>query len=338
MALAIPPGERLADLSTRPTVEVSTATLAVVIVNFCQWQNTYRLVRQLRHADAVRDRTVRIIVVDNASRPSPIADKLKSLDCVDVISNSSNVGFSAAVNRGSMNAASDWLLLLNPDVSVTDGFLDDVITAIDHADPSAGVIGLRLLDSDGAEQASAGEFPTFFSTIFGLLRPRSRRKCRHHHKRQEVEWVTGGCLLARRECFDALHGLDERYFLYYEDVDFCRRARGSGYSVWFDPQVAVVHHSPLHRRKVAAPLRLVTRHALIEYAQRYWKPWQQSLLRGIVRGEAAIRGLLTRDPNAQACYQVLGELARGVAHPREHVAMVAEMLRPIASAQDHPGG
>ena len=73
--------------------------------------------------------------------------------------------------------------------------------------------------------------------------------------------MTGCCLLVRRECWEELGGFDEDFFLYYEDVDLCRRARAAGWSVWYEPAVRVTHYRPLHTRPVPAPLRLMTRHA-----------------------------------------------------------------------------
>lgn len=345
MALAIPPGEIRTDIERRTprAPHTKVAKIGVVIVNFCQWRNTNRLVRQLLHSDAIRDGEATIAVVDNASPDDPIAKKLQRLDGVKVELNRRNEGFAAAVNRGAAKVESDWILLLNPDVSVDDGFLDEVVLATEQAvraDATTGVVGFQLRDSDGSPQASAGSFPTFASTLAGLLRPRSRRKCRHLEtdSRHDVEWVTGGCLLVRRDCFEELNGLDERFFLYYEDVDFCRRVRETGRSVWYDPSVAIAHHSPLHGRRVSAPLRLMTRHALLAYADRHWKPWQRSLLNRIVRAEASVRGwlaLLRGDGVGVACYRELAHQTR-TGGARDRIAAAAEHLRSIASSHDLP--
>jgi GT2 family glycosyltransferase len=88
-----------------------------------------------------------------------------------------------------------------------------------------------------------------------------------------------------------LGGLDEEFFLYYEDVDLCRRARERGWSVWYDPNLAVIHHHPLHQRAVPPALRLVTRHSLMVYAAKHWPAWQFRLLTQVVQGEAWLRRL-----------------------------------------------
>jgi GT2 family glycosyltransferase len=106
-----------------------------------------------------------------------------------------------------------------------------------------------------------------------------------------VDWVTGCCLLARRDCWDDLHGLDPSFFLYYEDVDLCRRAHQRGWSVWHDPDASLIHHRPLHARAVPPHLRLVTRHALLTYATKHWSPGECALLAAVIRTEVTARRL-----------------------------------------------
>ncbi len=282
-------------LRRRATVlAAGTPQISVVIVNFCQWRNTARLVHQLQRAEAMRRGAAEITIVDNHSPRSGVARRLARLPGVTVVLSRRNEGFATAVNHGAMQSRGEWVLLLNPDVTVADGFLDAVLESAQRwpaRDPLAGVIGFQLRHQDGTRQASAGPFPTLLTTLGGLLLPRSRRRCRHQSpdNSTNVPWVTGGCLLARRDCFEQLGGMDPSFFLYYEDVDFCRRARLAGWSVWYDPALEVTHHFPLHSRKVPAPLRMITRHALITYAQKHWACWQSRLLAGIVWLESAVR-------------------------------------------------
>jgi GT2 family glycosyltransferase len=239
------------------------------------------------------------------------------------------------------------VLLLNPDVTVEDGFLDDVVTSVEKlaaAEPTAGVVGFRLLNRDGSAQASSGPLPTLWRTVAGLFLPRSRRKCTHRPEltRQAVDWVTGGCLLVRRDCFQQLGGLDESFFLYYEDVDFCRRAAVAGWSVWFDPSLEVTHHWPLHARRVPAPLRLMTRHALLTYARKHWTGWRAGMMNAVVWGEAALRQVwaaVRGDSDASRCYGQLRRLVGDVVAGREkearrRIRYAAAFLDPIAAEQD----
>jgi len=205
-----------------------------------------------------------------------------------------NRGFARAVNEGCRRARGQWFLLLNPDVRVPEEFLDRVLATAERiaaAQPRAGVVGFRLRHADGSRQGSTGPYPTLRSVVSGLFRRRSRRRCRPlkgRHRRQ-VPWVTGCCLLVRRDCWRELGGFDEDFFLYYEDVDLCRRARAAGWSVWYEPTVKVTHLSPLHTRPVPPPLRLMTRHALLIYAAKHWPRWQFRTLGLLVAAEARLR-------------------------------------------------
>jgi N-acetylglucosaminyl-diphospho-decaprenol L-rhamnosyltransferase len=336
----------------------SAPVITVVIVNFCQWRNTARLVGQLRQSIALRNGHAEIVIVDNHSPSHPVIRKLEQQRGVTIRRFSRNLGFARAVNRGiseppprsktsQESEPSDWVLLLNPDVTVSEGFLDDAVNVVEkHSamDRSVGVVGLRLLNSDGSAQASSGSFPTLFSTLAGLFSPRSRRKCSHRPEpiRQPVGWVTGGCLLVRRDCFQQLNGLDESFFLYYEDVDFCQRATAAGWSIWFDPSLEVTHHWPLHVRRVTAPLRLMTRHALMTYSRKHWSLWQSKLISSVVWMEAALRqgwAALRGDWDASRCYGQLRRLVGDVAgdrdkHVRRRIRYAAAYLDPVAAEQD----
>jgi GT2 family glycosyltransferase len=265
-----------------------------VIVNYRQWRQTARLVRQLRAAACTREGAAEVVVVDNHSPPHRLAARLRRQPGVSLRRWGRNRGYGRAVNEGCRLSRGDWFLLLNPDVSVPEGFLDGVATLADRLtaeDERAGIVGFHLRNGDGTLQPSAGSFPTLTRTLAGLLRPRARRKycTRKPRRRCRVSWVTGCCLLVRRECLRQLAGFDEDYFLYYEDVDLCRRAREQGWSVWYEPGLRAVHHHPLHGRPVSAPLRLYTRHALLVYAAKHWPAWQFSLLAGLIRAEAWLR-------------------------------------------------
>jgi hypothetical protein len=157
-----------------------------------------------------------------------------------------------------------------------------------------------------------------------------------------VDWVTGGCLLVRRDCFRQLGGLDESFFLYYEDVDFCRRAAAAGWSVWFDPSLEVTHHWPLHARRVPAPLRLMTRHALVTYAKKHWPAWHSRVMNAVIWSEAAVRQVwaaVRGDGDAARCYGQLRRLVGDVVAGRDRdarrrIRYAAAFLDPIAAEQD----
>jgi len=233
-----------------------------------------------------------------------------------------NRGFARAVNEGCRLSQGQWFLLLNPDVSLPDDFLDKAVQLaeeLEAREPRTGIVGFKLRNCDGSRQLSSGPFPTLASTLAGLLMPRAKRKYRrvHGRKRCRVPWVTGCCMLVKRACFRQLGGLQSDFFLYYEDVDFCRRARQQGWHVCYEPNLRAVHHHPLHSRRVSAPMRMLVRHALLTYAKKHWPSWQFRVLGGMVGVEAAVRQQLSRwkgNVPAAGVFKELVALTRDLLH------------------------
>ena len=305
---------------------ISPPRLSVVIVNYGHWEETARLVRQIRQSESSRAGTIEVVVVDNHSPPHPWMRRLRRWPGVSLRRWGRNRGFARAANEGCRLSQGDWVLLLNPDVTLEADFLEGVLALADQLsreDPRAGIVGFHLRNPDGSLQLSAGPYPTLAGTLAGLALPRARRKYRvfRPRRRGRVPWVTGCCLLVRQECLRRLGGFDEDFFLYYEDVDFCRRARAEGWTVWYEPTLRVIHHRPLHLRTVPAPLRFITRHALLTYAGKHWPEWQVPFLAGIVFLEAwfqeqraARRGDTTSASHYAELKNLAADLARGRAH------------------------
>lgn len=326
-AVAIAPVTNSPALAAK-TRQFASPRLSIVIVNYRQWDKTEDLVRHLQASPALKGGDAEIVIVDNHSPRHPIARRLRRMPNVSLRRWQANHGFARAVNEGCRLAQGDWFLLLNPDTTPAQEFLEGVMALLDRLEPNAGIVGFHLRNSDGTRQRSAGPFPTLTSTVARLMLPRSRRK--YHNLRTEercrVAWVTGCCLLLRRDCLRDVGGLDEEFFLYYEDVDLCRRAQERGWSVWYEPNLAVIHHHPLHQRPVPAVLRLVTRHSLMVYAAKHWPAWQFRLLTRIVQSESWLRRLAawwTGDGAQSRIFARLGALCgdmrrgeRATAHAR----------------------
>jgi GT2 family glycosyltransferase len=290
--------------------------VSVVVINFCQWRNTDRVTQQLLNSDAVCSGAADVIVVDNDSPADPAVGRLKHTPGVSLKQFDRNTGFARAANEGCRLAGGEWVLLLNPDTSVPEGFLDQLeafCRSIDQEEPKAGVVGLSLRHADGSDQASCGPPPTLIRTLTGLFLPRRIRKGRpiQAADRVPVPWVTGCGMLIRRSCWAELGGFDESFFLYYEDADFCRRAWDAGWSVWYEPSLRLTHFRPLHTRPVPPELRLMTRHALLTYAEKYWGRWRRKALATVIWTEALARrakAFIGRRPCA--LHAELGHLAR----------------------------
>ena len=179
-----------------------------------------------------------IVVVDNASTDDSVAAAQK-IPGVRVIEMGRNAGFAAANNAGIATCRGDLLLLLNSDTLVPPGALDHLIDKL-RSTPSAGIAGPRLVDAEGRPELSFGRM------LSPLNELRQKRRtdawiARETGREQFVDWVSGACLLVRRD--DAVRAglLDERFFLYTEDVDFCHAVRMLGRKVLFTPVATITH-------------------------------------------------------------------------------------------------
>lgn len=190
-----------------------------------------------------------IVVVDNGSRDGSVAAVHQRWPTVRVIEIAENLGFAAANNRGIRETASDLILLLNSDTLVPAGAIDILVAELADA-PDCAILGPRLVDAHGAIEISFGAMMSPWNElrqkVLGTLHGRrigwaSRLVARRASRRREVHWVSGACLLVRRADAVAAGLLDERYFLYGEDVDFCEAVRARGRQVRFTPAADVVH-------------------------------------------------------------------------------------------------
>jgi N-acetylglucosaminyl-diphospho-decaprenol L-rhamnosyltransferase len=224
--------------------------VSVVIVSYESRSLLERCLAALA-ADEGRVATCEVVVVDQASQDGTAAWLAAEHPEVRLVALPHNVGFGAGNNRGAAVASGRWLLLLNSDAFVRPGAVDELVRFAEKR-PAAGVVGPRLLWPDGRLQRSCRRFPTVFriATEFLYLRklaPRSRILngfyCGEfaHDEPWRVDWLTGACLLVRRELFEQLDGFDEAFFLYSEEVDLLYRARQLGAETWYDPAAEVVH-------------------------------------------------------------------------------------------------
>lgn len=195
------------------------------------------------------------VVVDNdsADQSTAVVRKIMDLDeRFDLIINQENTGFAHACNQGAANHHARYVLLLNPDTECPPDSLAQLVRAADTK-PLAGVIGPRLVYADGTYQESVRRFPALPDQSLILLKwhhflpgLKSLRRYFCHDlvrdKAQSVEQVMGACFLVRSDCWDQLKGLDQRYFIWYEEVDFCMQAVTYGWTVWYEPAVSVIHH------------------------------------------------------------------------------------------------
>jgi GT2 family glycosyltransferase len=250
-----------------------------------------------------------VVVVDNASAGPVPAALRHDRPGYRLIARPDNGGFAVGVNAGWRAARGGWLLLLNPDVVAGEGLLARVVGKVEEieSDPhdAPGIVGFGLRNPDGTRQPSVGTFPDLARTVWEQLIPRTRRKYQAVWRTRPgpVAWVTGACVLVSGALLDAVGGLDEDFFLYYEEVALCRSARRRGWRVEYDPTVEVVHLRPLQNRPVTPRMRVITRHSKLLYFRKHLPRWQFLGLCAVVAAEARLRGLA-------ACWRRHGDDAR----------------------------
>ncbi len=222
----------------------------LIIVNY---KSTDFLKRCLRSVyQSINGAKANIYVFDNGSGDH--VDQIKaSYPEVNLIKHNRNLGFSRAVNRVFKKSSSAYVVFLNPDTIINNSFFKSAEIFMD-ANPEVGIIGPKILDPDGCVQGSARAFPTFRSALVGRrslitrMFPNSRIACANILSNNsdgktpmEVDWVSGACMFVRREALEDVGLFDERFFLYWEDVDLCKRMAAGGWKVIYYPLAAVSH-------------------------------------------------------------------------------------------------
>jgi GT2 family glycosyltransferase len=187
-----------------------------------------------------------LIVVDNGSRDASANEVKMTFPSIRLVENHKNIGFAKAVNQGLQKASGGYILLLNPDTQIKSGTIGRLVSFMD-SHPDTGVAGAQLLNSDGSKQNSIANFPSLATELVNkrLLRwlfpKRYPGKERHHPEPVEVDSVIGACMIVRREALDQVGFLDEDYFLFLEETDWCYRMKKAGWKIYHIPQVEVYH-------------------------------------------------------------------------------------------------
>lgn len=227
------------------------SSISIVIVSF----NVERLLKECIESiyRETTESTFDIWVVDNHSHDSSVQMLKNHFPQVHLIENDRNVGFPKANNQAIVQNTSDYILLLNPDTIIQDRAIDKMVRFMDEY-PDTGISGCRVLNEDGSLQlACRRSVPTpkvAFYRLTGLSRlfPNSKTMARYNltyldpNAPHEVDAVSGAFLVIRKKVVDAIGMLDENFFIYGEDMDWCIRAKKAGWKVMYYPHAQIVHY------------------------------------------------------------------------------------------------
>lgn len=264
--------------------------LSIVIVNFETPDYTIQCIRSI-YEHPPRG-PFEIILIDNDSRDGSldlIRERFPEVVCIET---GANLGFARANNLGISNSRGEYVLLLNSDTKIVDSSLDRMVDYL-SGHTAVGAVGPKQYDKEGGcLQLSWGSFPTFFSEILRkvaqfrlsvndlMVRDYLESK---YSSRSDVGWISGSCLLARRDTLVEAGLLDGHFFMYFEDIDLCRRIRDLGFDIHYDPQSTVIHYGGVSAKKNILKVMIEYRRSQLYFTKKYYG----------LRGVLALKALLT---------------------------------------------
>jgi GT2 family glycosyltransferase len=236
------------------------------------------------------DVVARLIVIDNGSSDGS-ADAVEGLPGVDVLRTGKNLGFAAACNVGASKGQSPYILFLNPDTRVEPGSLSVPLSFMQAAkNAQVGICGIRLVDDDGKVSRTCARFPTpgrLVASALGLNKLLGFRdtgmlmRSWNHQQTSLVDQVIGAFFFVRRSMFEAHRGFDERFFVYFEEVDLSLRVKRAGWESWYVAQAQAFHAGGGTSRQIKARRLFYSLRSRLLYAFKHFPKWQAWLLVGL---------------------------------------------------------
>jgi GT2 family glycosyltransferase len=265
--------------------------LSIITVNYKSRELTRLLLKGIQQCNL--ELPFECILVNNSPADGTVEMANENFPWVKALDAPGNIGYGAGINLGMKQVSGEFVLILNADTVVFPGQIEKLVAAAE-AMPRAGLLGPRMENPNRSMQRTFCRFPTLFTpvyrrTVLGRTpwgKSELERYLMHdadHEQAMLADWIIGGCLLMRREALEALGGFDERFFMYFEDVDICRRTWEAGWQVVYFPHASFVHYH--HRESdVRRPWQVLTNRtsrihitSAVKYFLKYWgKPLPDS--------------------------------------------------------------
>jgi len=222
--------------------------------------------------------SIEIIVVDSDSSDSSVVMIREKYPTVKLLPQSENLGYTRCNNVGLKAASGRYLMLLNPDTEIIGDALSSMIAYLD-VHPEVGIIGPHTLNSDGRTQLTKRRFPTlalafFESTWLQDFAPKKLMDRYYaadvpYEDVAEVDWVQGSALMARQVVYEQIGGLDEGYFMFSEELDWCKRAKDAGWQVVYMGTAQIIHHGGKSTDQIAARKHIYFHQSKLRYFRKY---------------------------------------------------------------------
>jgi GT2 family glycosyltransferase len=225
-----------------------------------------------------------ILLVDNASTDGSPEAVAAAFPSVRLIRNAANPGFGAANNRAVRESSGEFLLFLNTDTVLQPGAVSALLEVL-HSDPNTAAVGPLLFSGPGRVQVSFGNRVDFLGQMVqkSILNPFYKKKLTGESKNRETGWLSAACLLCRRTAFEEAGGFDERFFIYFEDIDLCRRMRTTGWRLLFVLRARVFHEGGATTGPRPASSRLEYRKSQVAFYAKHASRGSLRLLRAYLR-------------------------------------------------------
>ena len=224
--------------------------LSIIVINWNTRDLLDNCLRSVFSHIGNHDIEFEVLVVDNSSSDGSQEMVMAKFKEARLIESEENMGYCRAANLGVRRSRGHYVLISNSDIELKDGHLSSIVSFMND-NPVIGVVGPSLINIDGSIQYSCRNFPSFFNATVhafaSIFFPNNRFSRKYkmadfdHKKISVVDWVSGACILFRKEAFEKVNGFDERYFMYVEDMDICYSLNAAGYSVYYYPGVTALH-------------------------------------------------------------------------------------------------
>ncbi len=265
--------------------------VSIIIINYCSYNYTAKCIRSVQsvlHSDAYE-----LIVIDNASDDGSAEKLRKQFANIIVHREENNRGFGSANNVGAKLAKGEYLFFLNNDTELIEDCITPLINILQHQ-PKVGIVAPKLLYPNGAFQLSYGKFP-------GLYNEWKTKKKKENSivspiSEIQVDWVSGAAFCISKNLFTDVAGFDEEFFMYFEDIDLCKKVYQKEYQILYVPTVSLIHYKGKSRRNINDRILYEYRKSQLHYYKKHCSVTQQVLLRCYLLLKYSVLAITKKSP------------------------------------------